>query len=210
MQDDMNDSPATQRDFRGEGSSSPAFLTVRRANATDAAGLHELAAATFPLACPPGAPAEAIEAFIAEHLSRARFADYLADATRDVLMATVDGAAAGYTMLVTAEPTDADVAGSLTVRPTTELSKFYVLAGHHGSGLSAALMAATLDAARLRGSAGVWLGVNNENARANRFYEKHGFVTVGTKHFQLGDRLENDFVKEHVFDAVSTSSATAV
>ncbi|CAN5348459.1 GNAT family N-acetyltransferase [soil metagenome] len=194
----MNVTAANGGDSAGKPSTTPAFVTVRRAGATDAAGLHELAAATFALACPPDTPPEAIEAFIADHLSFENFTVYLADPTRDLLLASVDGEPAGYTMLVTAEPTDAEVAASITTRPTSELSKFYVRAGRHGSGLSGVLMSATVDAARERGSAAVWLGVNDQNARANRFYEKHGFVTVGTKHFRLGDRLEDDFVKERV------------
>ena len=38
--------------------------------------------------------------------------------------------------------------------------------------------------------------MNDENARANRFYEKSGFAIVGTKTFQLGANLESDFVRE--------------
>ena len=173
-------------------------LTVFRAESDDADALRELAAATFALACPPDAPQEAIDDFIATHFTEAHFAGYLADPVRDIFLAVIDGEPAGYTMLIAEEPTDADVVAALTHRPTVELSKFYVLAGHHGSGLAAELMAATTEAARDRGAASVWLGVNNENARANRFYEKHGFVTVGTKHFTLGDRLEDDFVRELV------------
>jgi len=45
----------------------------------------------------------------------------------------------------------------------------------------------------------VWLGVNQQNGRANRFYEKHGFAIVGTKGFELGGRREDDFVRERVF-----------
>ena len=52
--------------------------------------------------------------------------------------------------------------------------------------------------ARARGAAGVWLGVNEENARANRFYQKQGFALVGRKRFLVGDRWEDDFVREHV------------
>jgi GNAT superfamily N-acetyltransferase len=104
----------------------------------------------------------------------------------------------GYTMSVDAETSDADVAAALTVRPSVELSKFYLLAEAHGTGASAALMAATLDAARARGAAAMWLGVNQENARANRFYEKNGFVQVGVKHFLVGENLEDDFVRERV------------
>ena len=54
------------------------------------------------------------------------------------------------------------------------------------------------------GARSVWLGVNNENARANRFYEKHGFAIVGDKHFRLGDRMEDDYVRELVLGAEVT------
>ena len=58
-------------------------------------------------------------------------------------------------------------------------------------------MTATIDAAGATAASTVWLGVNEENARAIRFYEKHGFGKVGRKSFRLGDRLEEDWVLEH-------------
>jgi ribosomal protein S18 acetylase RimI-like enzyme len=42
----------------------------------------------------------------------------------------------------------------------------------------------------------VWLGVNQQNVRANRFYEKQGFVLRGTRFFQVGDSTEADYVRE--------------
>ena len=173
--------------------------TVRGATPDDAGRLHELAAATFRLACPPGTTEEAIADFLATTLSETSFDGYLADPARTLLIAEVDGTPAGYTMLVFTEPADADVAAAVTSHPVAELSKFYVLQDQHGAGVSAALMTATLAVARERGSAGVWLGVNQQNGRANRFYEKHGFVIVGTKGFELGGRREDDFVRERVF-----------
>ena len=41
--------------------------------------------------------------------------------------------------------------------------------------------------------------MNEENARAIRFYEKHGFAKVGHKQFRLGDRFEDDWVLERRF-----------
>jgi ribosomal protein S18 acetylase RimI-like enzyme len=173
--------------------------TVRRATGSDAALLHDLAAATFALACPPGTTAEAIEDFIATRLSAQSFAEYLADPDRVVLVCEADGVPAGYTMLVFGEPDDADVVSAITARPTVELSKVYVVEGHHGAGIGAALMDATLAAARERDVAGVWLGVNQFNPRANRFYEKNGFTIVGEKKFLVGGKQEDDFVRELVF-----------
>jgi ribosomal protein S18 acetylase RimI-like enzyme len=40
--------------------------------------------------------------------------------------------------------------------------------------------------------------VNQQNDRANRFYEKSGFAKVGTKRFKLGANWEEDFVRERV------------
>lgn len=174
-------------------------VTVRIAGAADAAALHEVAAITFPLACPPGSEQHDIDAFIAEHLSEARFDEYLADADRVLLVAENDGEAVGYTMLVFGEPGDPDVSRAVSARPTVELSKVYVVPGLHGSGASATLMSATIEAARSRGVASVWLGVNQQNLRANRFYEKAGFVQVGEKTFRVGSELHDDFVRELVF-----------
>ncbi|KQP56631.1 GNAT family N-acetyltransferase [Agreia sp. Leaf283] len=171
-------------------------VSVRPATASDAAALARVAAVTFPLACPPHTTDEAKAAFIATHLSHANFEAYLADPARDILIAEVDDEVVGYTMLVFAEPSDPDVVAALSLRPSIELSKFYVMQGHHGQGISGALMSETLSTARARGAAGVWLGVNEENARANRFYEKNGFARVGTKHFLVGDNYEDDFVRQ--------------
>lgn len=99
-------------------------------------------------------------------------------------------------MLVARPASDTDVASALTLTPSAELSKCYVHPEHHGLGAAAELMEATLDRAAGTGAAGVWLGVNSQNAKAIRFYEKNGFRKVGTKSFRLGEAVEHDFVME--------------
>jgi len=164
---------------------------IRTARPEDAAALVPLAAATFPLACPPDALPEAVQDFINRTFRLEHFEAYLADPDRLLLVADRDGVLEGYTMLVFREPSDPDVVGAITRHPSAELSKCYVLATAHGTGLAGDLMLASIAAARDRGAAGLWLGVNNENAKANRFYEKHGFAIVG-------QRWEDDFVRELV------------
>jgi ribosomal protein S18 acetylase RimI-like enzyme len=185
------------------GAHTPAFSAaarVRRAGGADAEVLHRVAAATFPLACPPHTTAAAIAEFIASTLSEARFVEYLADPERELFLAEIDGTAVGYTMVVYGEPTDADAAAVITARPTAELSKCYVMPDQHGAGIAAALVDRSVDAARARGARTLWLGVNEENQRANRFYEKQGFVTVGRKRFLVGGRYEDDYVRERGLD----------
>lgn len=171
---------------------------IRPATPDDAALLHHVAAETFPLACPPHTTADAIADFIARNLSERAFTGYLADRDRALFIAEVGDEAAGYTMVVFGEPDDPDVAATVTVRPTAELSKCYVRPGFHGEGVAPALVIASVAAARARGAVSLWLGVNQENERANRFYEKHGFALVGTKRFLVGTRFEDDFVRERM------------
>jgi diamine N-acetyltransferase len=176
-------------------------VQITRAGAADVERVAELAARTFPLACPPDSPPAEIEAFIAQHLNRDRFAEYIADAERIVLLADDGTGLSGYAMLVFGEPADPEVAAQLTLRPTAELSKLYVAPEHHGSGVAAALMAAAVQQAADRGAAAVWLGTNQQNLRAQRFYAKSGFARLGVKRFRLGDRWEDDFVFERVLAA---------
>lgn len=178
-------------------------LAIRRATHEDAAVLHQVAAATFPLASPPDTRPEDNAAFIAANLSEARFREYLADATRILFLAAMDDVAVGYTMLVTGEPYDEDAAHAVIHRPTVELSKIYVRPEHHRSGVAAELMATSLRAAAETGARSVWLGVNQRNERANRFYEKQGFRIVGTKRFLVGTRLFEDFVRERPLEEVA-------
>jgi len=89
-------------------------------------------------------------------------------------------------------------------RPTAELSKIYVLPEHHRAGVAGELMSVTMRAAADGGARSVWLGVNQRNVRANRFYEKQGFRVVGTKHFRVGERLFEDFVRERLVDTAAT------
>jgi ribosomal protein S18 acetylase RimI-like enzyme len=99
-------------------------------------------------------------------------------------------------MLVHGEPYDADERAAVRHLPTNELSKIYVLPNAHGGGIAGRLLVAALDVARDIGAAGVWLGTNQQNTRAQRFYEKSGFAKVGTKRFWVGDHYEDDFVYE--------------
>ena len=107
-----------------------------------------------------------------------------------------DGDLRGYSMLVDRPAADPDVAAALTILPSAELSKCYVHPDHHGLGAAAELMHASLVEAAASGARGMWLGVNSQNAKAIRFYEKSGFRKVGTKSFNLGTTVEHDFVME--------------
>ena len=167
-------------------------LDVRTAAESDADQLAEVAARTFPLACPPSVGPGDIAACITASLSPQCFRAYLADPDRLVLAATESGRVIGYAMMV--RGADPDIASMIDPGLAVELSKMYVLADHHGGGVAAALMEAGISWAAEVGAQVVWLGVNQTNHRAQTFYRKHRFAVVGTRTFPVGAVLEHDFV----------------
>ncbi len=198
-------------------------VVVRPARADDAAALADLAADTFPLACPPGTDPHDVVAFVAEHLTADRFADYLAEPGRYAILVAeaaerpgppeLPGSPGspepaspllGYTLSVLPrspqEPPAADeVAAVVVQRPAAELSKCYVRAAFHGTGLADALVSAAHDdlaARRVDGVpyAAVWLGTNRGNRRARRFYERAGYRLVGERVFRVGGQAHRDVV----------------
>ena len=166
----------------------PLTLAVGIATLDAVDELAAVAARTFPLACPPSTPADNIASFIDTNLTATRFAEYLADPRHAVLTARHDDRIVGYAMLIRGDPDDPDDPDA------AELSKLYLLPDYHGSGVATALMDTTLATAAEWGMRCVWLGVNQENQRAQRFYLKSGFKINGTRTFRVGARRENDYV----------------
>lgn len=81
-------------------------------------------------------------------------------------LAEVDGAAVG---VASTAPTSKDRPDL----PALELASIYVDAAWHGRGVASSLLDHAI------GASPAHLGVFDANARAQRFYAKHGFVATG-------------------------------
>ncbi len=176
----------------------------------DVPGLADLAALTFPLACPPEVTPEESSAFVAAKLSADRFAGYLEDETALVLAARGEDRVLGYCLLMLVPPSDPDVAEALehglALRPAAELSKFYLHPDAHGTGLAARLLEEAAGAAASVGARSMWLGVNNRNVRAQSFYRKSGFQTSGRRSFQVGGHTFRDLVMVRLLQAPNSAA----
>lgn len=103
------------------------------------------------------------------------------------LVATVDGEPIGYAKLTPLRaPAEDPAPGAM------ELQQIYVLAGWHGAGVATTLMEWAVASATAEQASELYLTVFDHNARAKRFYARHGFEEVGRCTFQLGDRIDDD------------------
>jgi ribosomal protein S18 acetylase RimI-like enzyme len=75
-----------------------------------------------------------------------------------------------------------------------ELSRIYLLPAWTGHRLGDVLMQACIDYARSRGVEVLWLGVWEHNPHAIAFYQRWGFMKIGSHISQLGQDSQTDFV----------------
>ncbi len=105
--------------------------------------------------------------FVPEELVEARteesFRTRASERVGDTTVATVDGAVAGFVMVV-----------------EDEVEQVYVSALHRGTGVAAALMSEAERQVKENGHTKAWLAVVAGNARARAFYERAGWSDEGT------------------------------
>lgn len=174
-------------------------MTARllHASESDLGAVSALAARTFPLACPPELGSAQIGAFIAEHLGQEAFRAHLVTPGHEVLVAR-DSAEeiVGYVLLIAGTDMDPGCAHQVLHRPTVGISKFYVDPAHHGAGIAADMLDEVSRRCTATGARSIWLATNVANARARRFYTKHGFVDRGQRTFYVGEAANTDVVYE--------------
>jgi ribosomal protein S18 acetylase RimI-like enzyme len=166
---------------------------IRPAHTGDIDMLAALAARTFQDAFARDNAPDDIQSYIRESFSTERLRSELSNPRNLFLLACLAEAdpPLGYAKLRTGT-TDASVKGPNPV----ELHRIYVDKSAIGGGLGAALMKASLDAARRDGHKTLWLGVWERNERAISFYRRWGFEVVGHHVFRLGSDDQTDLIME--------------
>ena len=172
-------------------------LEVRLAQLEDTVAVSELAARTFPDACPANLPQDAIEEHIATQLSADVFDALISDPQRHRLfVAEVWGGLVGYVLThVGSEALPVDL-----VRPgrveagSAYLSKCYVDEAWRGSGIADVLLERAVADAGQAGHRAIVLGTNRGNKGAQAFYKRHGFRKRSTRTFDVGGVTNYDVV----------------
>lgn len=166
-------------------------LKIRRGTVADAGLLAELGERTFSETFAVDNTPEDLAAYIAQSFNVAQQTAELEEPGSIFLIAEVNGTAAGYARLLDGEPEQC-IEGAKPI----ELVRLYVSSDWIGRRLGGELMLACLDEARQTGHETIWLGVWEGNPRAQAFYRKWEFRTVGEHIFPLGSDLQRDLVME--------------
>jgi len=164
-------------------------LVWRRAGPDDARALSHLGRATFLATFAVDHPGGPLLDFLDAAHDAALYRQWLADpAFHAILGETPLGAPAGYALLAPPGHPHLSRAGDI------ELKRIYLLPPWQGSGEAGALMARVLAAGRAQGAARMLIAVYQHNSHARRFYERHGFASIGETTFMVGDVAFPDMV----------------
>ncbi len=153
---------------------------IRRAVAADAAELAQLGERTFREQFAADNTPEDLELYISRTYGETHQRRELERGDHVALVVEVDGVLVAFAQLIVLNP------------DRIEIARFYVDRPHQGRGLAQELMQHVIATARELGMREVFLGVWERNPRAIRFYEKCGFVDVGSHPFLLGNDLQTD------------------
>jgi ribosomal protein S18 acetylase RimI-like enzyme len=151
--------------------------------------LAELGARTFHDSFAEDNTAENINLYIKQSFSPEIQARELSEPRNIFLIAEVESIPVGYAQLLSNHRNEFITGGR-----TLELRRIYVLREQIGRGIGKELMTASVQEARQRGCASLWLGVWEKNQRAIEFYKRWGFREVGTHIFKLGNDPQRDLV----------------
>ena len=192
-------------------------VVIQDALPADAEAIAKIGAATFANSFGYSLPAEHLQAYLAEAYTPTAIAKDLDNEQNHFFVARLNSARTGENGKVVGfiqmklETTEECIPSDV---PMCELHRIYVSFDQVGGGIGQLMMERGLQWAReqLLGSeprdgatvgvnegakgqkAGVWLGVWEENVKAERLYRRWGFERVGKHDFATGDTRQTDSV----------------
>lgn len=115
----------------------------------------------------------------------------LSDNHNSFIVAEIDAELAGYAKLRRGshEP-------CITAEGHIEMERLYTATELIGRGVGAMLMQKSIEMARAERCEVLWLGVWEKNAAAIRFYQREGFIDVGSHPFMLGSDRQVDRIMQ--------------
>ncbi len=166
-------------------------MLIRAATLHDVPALARLSAAAFSAKFAHLYPAEVHAAFVAETYDEGSIRGLVED--RAVRTWVIDdGGLLAYAMLCAPGLPHPEAVSGI------ELKRFYTAPDVTGRGLGGRLMDAVVIPAAEAAAGDAWLGVYSDNAGAQRFYARYGFVRVGEYEFPVGPMRDREFIMRRV------------
>lgn len=138
---------------------------------------------------------EPFQAYLDQAFSTEKLKKELTDRSSVFFFAMANQTAVGYLKLVEDKYPQGMGGGKVI-----EIQRIYVRKAYLGMGVGKMLMEKSLEVAKAKNAAYIWLGVWEFNPKAIAFYEKWGFKSFGNQAFKMGAEIQNDLLmKKELF-----------
>ena len=164
-------------------------LTIREATKDDAILIADLSQQTFYETFAADNTKEDMELFLTKQFTKGKLILEVGASENTFLLAYYNDEVAGYVKLRESRPPK-----SLGNESALEIARIYSMKHLIGKGVGKTLMQASIETARQKGKALVWLGVWEKNKRAINFYTQWGFEKFDETFFLLGDDMQKDWL----------------
>lgn len=165
-------------------------ITIERVVLADVPKLSEVAKRCFYDTFTGTCTEEDMQGFLVDYFDEAPLRKEISNENDYCYFVKADGVVAGYIRFME------DYSSFPLVQQwkALELKRIYILKEYHSLGIAQQLMDFYIDYAQKGEYKVLWLGVWEHNLRAQRFYEKYGFVNSGHTHdFPIGSTPQTDF-----------------
>ncbi|KAK5197186.1 hypothetical protein LTR72_000411 [Exophiala xenobiotica] len=170
--------------------SKPTF-TTRKARSGDAEHLARLGAHVFSITYGHSVEPHEMQAYLDESYSIEATAKDISDPNKDMILATdQESIIVGFALLTrgTSEPCIAHLDNLV------ELQRIYIHPSYQGHGVGKVLANTLETMAREQSFRYMWLGVWEENLKAQKVYERLGYKTVGDRNFVVGGIVQTGLI----------------
>lgn len=175
--------------LEGDGTLSAVSIELELVSPERAADLATLKAATFVETFAEDNDPKHVQAHVAREFTAAAVRRTLEDERSTTWWLLDHGVPVGFLKVIRGgAQTEPDLDDGL------EVEQIYVLGSHHGQRLGGRLMEHAISTARQARFPFVWLGVWENNHRAQAVYEHFGFFLIGDHTFVFGDEEQRDLL----------------
>jgi diamine N-acetyltransferase len=165
-------------------------ITTRRITLADVAALSAISKQTFYDTFNGTCSDADMQIFLENYFNEVQVTKELNNPDDFYFFAEIDGKPAGYIRFME-EYSNFPL---MKKWKAVELKRIYVVKEFQGKGVAQKLMDVVIDFAVKEKYEVIWLGVWEHNLRAQKFYEKYGFVNSGHTHaFPIGTTPQTDF-----------------
>lgn len=165
-------------------------MIYRTPTEADANALSELGTSSFTDAFGHLYRAENLNLFLTQTHSVAVITQELLNPMRRYRVAEESGRMIGYCKLGLDHSLPLDLPG----RSVLELKQLYLRSSHFGTGVADNLIEWAINTARSLGMDDVVLSVYSDNPRAQKFYQRYGFVFAANCFFMVGAHRDDEFL----------------